>query len=240
MSAPLFSCIIIDDDEIDRLTTQVYAKKYPFLNIVGVFSSATEALSVVSDMQIDVMLSDIDMPDQNGLEFRTKMMKVPVCIFISAYPDYAAESFEVEAFDFMVKPIKKERFEACMNRVQNYFELKRKAQLFEYSLGSDNTVFIKDGHQQIKLNLHDIVYLEALKDYTRIITNSKKYSVLSSIGNLLMEKAFKSFLRIHRSYAVQPHYIDRITSQEVFLQNFTLPVGRSYKDVFVNLKWAKL
>jgi len=236
MSAPLFSCIIIDDDEVDRLTTQVYARKYPFLNIVGVFSSATEALSVVNNMHIDVLLSDIDMPDLNGLEFRSKMMNIPVCIFISAYPDYAAESFEMEAFDFMVKPFKKERFEQCMNRVQNYFELKRKAQLFEYSLGSNNTVFIKDGHEQIKLNLHDIVYLEALKDYTRIITTGKRYSVLSSIGNLLLETAFQSFLRIHRSYAVQRHYIERITSQEVFLQNFSLPVGRSYKDVLVNLK----
>ena len=236
MSGSLFSCIIIDDDEIDRLTTMVFAKKYPFLNIIGVFSSATEAFEAVRQLPVDVMLSDIDMPDLSGLEFRAKMMDIPVCIFISAYPDYAAESFEVEAFDFMVKPFKKERFEQCMIRVENYFELKRKAQLFEYSLGSNNTVFIKDGHEQIKLNLHDIVYLEALKDYTRIITTSKKYSVLSSIGNLLLETAFQSFLRIHRSYAVQRHYIERITSQEVFLQNISLPVGRSYKDVLVNLK----
>ncbi|MCE7042033.1 LytTR family DNA-binding domain-containing protein [Dyadobacter sp. CY312] len=236
MVTPLYSCIIIDDDEIDRLTTMVFARKYPFLNIIGVFSSATEALAAVKNVQVDVMLSDIDMPDLNGLEFRAKMMNISVCIFISAYPDYAAESFEMEAFDFLVKPLKHDRFEQSMNRLQNYFELKRKAQLFEYSLGSNNTVFIKDGHEHIKLNLHDIVYLEALKDYTRIVTTSKKYSVLVSIGNLLMETAFQSFLRIHRSYAVQRHYIDRITSQEVFVQEFTLPIGRSYKDVLVNLK----
>lgn len=236
MSEPQLSCIIIDDDQIDRLTTQAYAKKYPFLNVAGVFSSAAEALASVNQLPIDVMLSDIDMPDLNGLEFRSKMMKIPVCIFISAYPDYAADSFEMEAFDFMVKPLKKERFDHCMARVQNYFELRRKAQLFEYSLGNGNTVFIKDGHEQIKLNLHEIIYLEALKDYTRIVTTRKKYSVLSSIGNLLMENAFQSFLRIHRSYAVQRHYIERFTSQEVFLQNFSLPVGRSYKGALINLK----
>lgn len=236
MSGPQLSCIIIDDDEIDRLTTLSFARKYPFLNVAGVFSSATEALSSVNPMPVDVMLSDIDMPDLNGLEFRSKMMQIPVCVFISAFPDYAADSFEMEAFDFMVKPLKKDRFDHCMDRVQNYFELRRKAQLFEYSLGSSSTVFIKDGHEQIKLNLHDIIYLEALKDYTRIVTTGKKYSVLSSIGNLLMETAFQSFLRIHRSYAVQRHYIERITSQEVFLQNFSLPVGRRYKDALVNLK----
>jgi two-component system LytT family response regulator len=235
MTSPLLSCIIIEDDEIDRLTALAFVKKYPFLRIAGVYESASEALSAqVAD--IDILFSDIDMPDVSGLQFRARMMHIPVCIFISAYPDYAVDSFEMEAFDFLVKPLKKERFEHCINRVQNYFELKRKALLFEYSLGSSNTIFIKDGHDQVKINLHDIVYLEALKDYTRIVTTSKKYCVLSSIGNLLLETAFQSFLRIHRSYAVQRHYIDRITSQEVFLHNHSLPVGRRYKDVLVNLK----
>lgn len=236
MTANQLSCMIIDDDEIDRLTVQAYVKKYPFLSISGIFMSATEALATLEQSEVDILFSDIDMPDLNGLQFRAKMMHIPVCIFISAYPDYAIQSFEMEAFDFLVKPFKKERFQHCMNRVQNYFELKRKAQLFEYSLGNANTIFIKDGHEQIKLNLHDIIYLEALKDYTRIVTKSKKYSVLSSIGNLLLDTAFQSFLRIHRSYAVQRHYIERITAAEVFMLGFSLPIGRSYKDSLLNLK----
>lgn len=233
---PVYRCVIVDDDEIDRLTTLMYARKYSFLEIVGVFASATEALVALQQMQVDVLLSDIDMPGVSGLEFRAGMMQVPVCIFITAYPDYAAESFELEAFDFLVKPIKADRFAHAMQRVQHYFEMKRKAELFEYSLGSDNTVFIKDGHQQIKLNLHDIVYLEALKDYTRIVTTTRKYSVLSSIGNLLLERAFQSFLRIHRSYAVQRHYIEKISPQEVHIGSYTLPVGRSFKHTLINLK----
>ncbi|NIJ53899.1 LytR/AlgR family response regulator transcription factor [Dyadobacter arcticus] len=237
MNAPdAYNCVIIDDDEIDRLTTQMYARKYPFLNITGVFSSAEEAALKLGKESVDVLLTDIDMPGLNGLDFRATMMQVPVCVFITSFPDYAAEGFEVEAFDFLVKPIKSERFEHCMHRVRNYFELKRKAELFEYSLGSGNTIFIKDGHQQIKLNLHEIVYLEALKDYTRIVTTTKKYSVLSSIGNLLLESAFQSFLRIHRSYAVQRHFIDRVTPQQVYVRDYSLPVGRTFKDALLNLK----
>jgi two-component system, LytTR family, response regulator len=232
---PTYNCVIIDDNEIDRLTANAYAKKYPFLNVTGVYSSANEAFSAIQNQQIDILLSDIDMPDMTGLQFRAEMRHIPICIFITSYPDYAAESFEVDAFDFLVKPIKAERFEHSMNRVQAFFEIKQKAELFEYSLGG-NTVFIKDGHQQIKLNLHDIIYLEALKDYTRIITTTKKYSVLSSIGNLLLENSFNSFLRIHRSFAVQPNYIDRISAQQVYIQDFTLPIGRSYKDALLNLK----
>ena len=231
-----YTWIILDDNEIDRLTATVFVKKYSFLDLVGVFSSPVEAYAFLIDRKVDVLLSDIDMPDLSGLEFRSKMMDIPVCIFITAFPDYAAESFEMEVLDFLVKPFKAERFEQCMSRVLNYLELRHKAQLFEYSLGNDNTVFIKDGHEKIKLNLHDIVYLEALKDYTRIITASKKYSVLSPIGQLLREDCFKSFLRIHRSYAVQPNYIDRITSRQVYVRDYSLPVGRSYKDALLNLK----
>ncbi len=235
MNAPVYNCVVIDDDEIDRLTTFSFVKKYPFLNVTGIYSSATEAFAAMGDKSLDVLITDIDMPELNGLDLRAKMMHIPVCIFVTAYPDYAAESFETDAFDFLVKPVKRERFEHCMTRLQNYFELKHKAGLFDLSLGGD-TVFIKDGHEQIKVNLHEIVYLEALKDYTRIVTTTKKYSVLSSIGNLLLETAFQSFLRIHRSYAVQRHYIDRITAQEVFVQNLSLPVGRSYKDALIHLK----
>lgn len=230
-----YSCVIIDDDEIDRLTALAYVRKYPFLNVTGVYSSAEEAFGAIQNSPPEILLTDIDMPEMTGLEFRAKMRHIPVCVFITAYPDYAAESFEVDALDFLVKPVQTERFANCMDRIQKYIELKQKAELFEHSLGG-NTVFIKTGHEQIKINLHDIVYLEALKDYTQIVTSTKKHCVLASIGNLLMESGFQSFLRIHRSFAVQPNYIDRITSQQVHLQNYTLPIGRSYKDVLTGLK----
>ncbi|MES2798213.1 MAG: LytTR family DNA-binding domain-containing protein [Bacteroidota bacterium] len=231
----IYNCIIIDDDEIDRLTAISFVKRYSFLNIFGVYSSANEAFNAIKEVKIDILFSDIDMPEMTGLQFRASMRHIPVCIFITSYPDYAAESFEVDAFDFLVKPIRNERFAMSMERVQNFFEIKQKADLFEHSLGG-NTVFIKDGHEQIKVILHEIIYLEALKDYTRIVTKTKKHSVLISIGNLLLEKAFQSFVRIHRSFAVQPNFIDKYTSQLVYIQDFTLPVGRSYKDVLENLK----
>jgi two-component system, LytTR family, response regulator len=231
----IYNCIIIDDDEIDRLVVISFVKRYPFLNIFGVYSSANEAFVAVGDTKIDVLFSDIDMPEITGLQLRAGLRHIPVCIFITSFPEYAAESFEVDAFDFLVKPIRTERFAMSMERVQNFFEIRQKAELFEHSLGG-STIFIKDGHEQIKVNLHEILYLEALKDYTRIVTKTKKHSVLNSIGNLLLENAFKSFVRIHRSFAVQPNFIDKYTSQLVYIQDFTLPIGRSYKDVLGNLK----
>ena len=223
-----YNCIIIDDDELDRLVIESHVRQYPFIHILGTFTSAGEALRSVRTDDIDILFSDIDMPDTTGIELRKQWMDIPVCIFVTSYPDYAAESFEVSAFDFIVKPISEERFQAVMARCEAYFEIRQKADLLDYSLGKD-TIFIKDGHQQIKLPLHQIMYLEALKDYTSVVTPEKKYCVLSSLGNLLKENDFQSFIRIHRSFAVQKNFIDVISAQQVVIHDIKLPIGRNYK-----------
>jgi DNA-binding LytR/AlgR family response regulator len=143
------------------------------------------------------------------------------------------ESFELDTLDFIVKPVKFERFAQTMTRIEDYMELRLKASLFESSIGGD-TIYIKEGHEQTKVKLHDILYLEALKDYTKIITSQKRHCVLSTLGSLLKEEHFSSFVRVHRSYAVQKQYVEKIGAQEIVLNNQTMiPVGRSYKD---NLK----
>ncbi len=225
-----YNCIIIDDDEIDRLTVLSFAKKFPILNILGLFKSAEAALLIIEKEKIDILFLDIDMPNLNGMDFRKKAFKIPVCIFITAHPEHAVESFELDTLDFIVKPIKLERFSQTMSRIEEFMEIKLKAKLFEASIGGD-TIYIKEGHEQTKVKLRDILYLEALKDYTLIVTNQRRYCVLSSIGTLLKENHFQSFIRIHRSYAVQKQFIQKISSHEIVLNNNTLiPVGRSYKD----------
>ncbi|HZE84303.1 MAG TPA: LytTR family DNA-binding domain-containing protein, partial [Puia sp.] len=194
-----YTCIVVDDNDLDRLTVVSFARRVPFLHIAGVFGSSTEALEFTQKTPPDVMFLDIDMPGINGLDMRKQLDQVPACIFITSYPEYALESFEAAALDFLVKPLKGDRFEKAMERLKDYLEIRHKAELLDYTLGED-TLFIKDGHNHIKLQLHDIIYLEALKDYTGIVTPQKKYCVLTPLGNLLKEKPFQSFIRIHRSY----------------------------------------
>lgn len=225
-----YSCIIIDDDEIDRLTVVSFAKKFPILDILGVFESAEEAVPFIEKEKVDILFLDIDMPGLNGIEFRKKALEIPVCIFITAHPEHAVESFEIETLDFIVKPLKLDRFAQTVSRIEEFMEIKLKASLFEASIGGD-TIYIKEGHEQTKVKLHEILYLEALKDYTLIITNKKRHCVLSSIGNLLKEDHFQSFIRIHRSFAVQKQFIQKINSSEIILNNnIAIPVGRSYKE----------
>ncbi len=231
----VYNCIIIDDDEIDRLTVISFAKKFPSLHIAGVFADAQQALPALEKQDIHILFLDIDMPELSGIEFRKKAAHIPVCIFITAHPEHAVESFELDTLDFIVKPLKLDRFSQTVARIGDYLELKHKAQLFEASIGGD-TVYIKEGHEQTKVKLHDILYLEALKDYTKIVTPHKRHCVLSSIGTLLKENDFNSFIRIHRSYAVQKQYIKKILTNEVQLNNDVLiPIGRSYKSTLNEL-----
>jgi DNA-binding LytR/AlgR family response regulator len=229
LSRQLYSCFVVDDDEIDRLNTLAFCRRFPFLEVKGVFASGTAALEAARVQLPDVLFLDIDMEDISGLQLREQLLSVSACIFITSYPDYALESFEKAALDFLVKPISAPRFEFAMERLQQFLLLQHKARLLDHTLGGD-AVFIKEGHDQVKILLHEILYLEALKDYTGIVTIAKKYCVLSTLTALLEQKAFAGFLRIHRSYAVQRNFISKVSSKEVFINDIALPVGGSYKQ----------
>ncbi len=224
------NCVIADDNEIDRLTVLSFAKKFPNLSILGACSDADEALEIIENNIVDVLFLDIDMPGLSGVELRKKANHVPACIFITSHPEFAVESFELETLDFIVKPLKLDRFEQTVKRIEDFFEIREKVHLFESSIGGD-VIYIKEGHEQIKVKLHEILYLEALKDYTKIVTSKRKHCVLTSIGNLLKEEQFRSFIRIHRSFAVQKNFIEKKLPSEILLNNGTaIPIGRSYKD----------
>lgn len=234
MSIQPVSCIIVDDNEVDRLATLSLVRKYSFLKTEGVYGSAESALAAMSTVQPEVIFLDIDMPGLSGLELREKLMEIPACIFVTAYPDYAVESFEKDALDFLVKPVKLDRFEKAMVRLENYLVLRNKASLFDGSQAGD-AIFIKQGHERIKIHIHEVLYLEGLKDYTRIVTSSRKYCLFSSLGNLLKEQPFQNFLRIHRSYAVQKQHIIKVKPSSVMINTFEVPIGRTYKHVISDL-----
>jgi two-component system, LytTR family, response regulator len=232
-----YSCIIVDDDEIDRLNTISFIKRRSSLTIQGIYTNAADALAAINTSMPDIAFLDIDMPEMTGLELRKKASDIPVCIFITSYADYALDGFELAALDFIVKPIEKERFEKTINRINEYLSIKEKAaQLDVKENGDAGTIFIKEGHQQVKIHLGDVLYLEALKDYTSIVTPAKKYCVYGALGNIINENAFHNFIRIHKSYAVNKDDIEKIGNGELWVKGTSLPVGRSYKGALDEYK----
>ncbi|NML69846.1 response regulator transcription factor [Chryseobacterium sp. RP-3-3] len=222
-------CMIIDDDELDRLVLQHHMRQYDNIEIVASFNSAEKAFPYL-EFPIDLLICETKLDGMSGLEFRKLAHKIPACIFVSSHLELAAEAFEMDALDFITKPFKTERFHYSMQKVFNFFEMKEKCDCFDALLG-ENCIKIKEGGHISQIKLTDILYLEALKDYTRLVTHDKKHCILDSLGNLLHKSFFDSFVRIHRSYAVPRHFIRGKNSHEIeLIHQIKLPIGRTYKE----------
>lgn len=225
-----WNCIIVDDTEIDNLTVVSYVKRFPVFELMKSFTSAKEASQYLTDHQPDVIFLDIDMPKVSGFELRRQAIAVPACIFITSHPEYALDGFELDALDFIVKPLSLERFSRTVARIEQFMDLRNKASLFDATIGS-GAIFIKEGHAETKVKLIDILYLEALKNYTLIITRERTHRVLVNIGTLLQDAHFKSFIRVHRGFAVHSIHICKIRAQEVeLIDEVVVPIGRNYKE----------
>ena len=225
------NCIIIDDIKTDALSVLSLLKKHSNYNVLGVFNNTLEAKECIENNTIDIAFLDIELPGESGIDFRKRLMNVPVCIFVSSFPEYALEGFDVEAFDFITKPLDEGRFVKTVNRIDEYFVMKIKASFYEEGKIENDTFIVKERNNIVKIKFQDILFLEALKDYTTIVTAQKRYYFLANLGKLLKEPFFESFIRIHRSYAVQKNYIFSISRLEITLNNeIKIPIGKSYKD----------
>ncbi|PWN64907.1 DNA-binding response regulator [Chryseobacterium oncorhynchi] len=227
--------MIIDDDELDRLVLQRYIKQYENIEIVASFDSAEKAIPYL-ELPIDLLITETNLKGMNGLELRKLAHKIPACIFVSSHPELAACVFEMNTLDFITKPLTTERFHYSMEKLFDFFKVKEKCECYDAILGQD-FINLKESGNIFQVRKTDILYLEALKDYTRIITLEKKHCILDSLGNLLHKSFFDSFVRIHRSYAVPRHLIRGKNCHEIELTHqIKLPIGRAYKD---NLSFFK-
>jgi len=225
---PKHTCIIVDDDAVDLLMNVSMVRKVSFLDLAGTFSSSQDAAHFLQTNEVEVLFLDIDMPVQSGLELWSLLNPKPICIFITAHAEYALDSYESAAFDFLVKPLKADRFDKSMSRLQEHFTLREKSGLFDQFLGTDS-FFIKEGHEQQRISFKDVLYLEALGDYTKIVTTQKNHCVLSTLGSMLSMPEFGNFTRIHRSYAIQRFFVEKMTATEIVVRGISLPIGRKYK-----------
>lgn len=221
-------CAIIEDDELDRITTESFINQIPFLKLDGSFSSALDAAGFINNGGIHVLLMDIDLPLINGLDFYKLLPSAPLCIFITAHPEFALDGFEAHALDFIVKPLKFERFVQAVQRAKEYLEIKEKAVLYDISF-ENNRLLIKEGTSIIQLKINEILYLEALGDYTKIITREKRYVTLHSLKNLIENLPENKFLRIHRSFAVAVDKISKVKDNELIINDRKLPVGKTFR-----------
>lgn len=222
------NCILIEDNFSDRKSTENYITKIPFLNLIGSYTDACEAEPALEENNVHLILLDIDIPKINGIDYLRTARPNICCIIITAHPEYAIDGFEARALDYIVKPLKFERFEKAIERAKEYLEIINKAVKYDLEFGN-NLLTIKEGATTFQIKINEIVYLEALGDYTKIITIEKKYLTLHNLKNFIEKLPENKFLRIHRSFAVARDKILKLDQNELILEKIRLPIGKTYR-----------
>ncbi len=229
-----YNFIIVDDNEIERDLLESYLLKLNTFNIVDSCENALQAVEILNNHKIDIVFSDIDMPDISGLELIKNLKNPPVFVFVTSYPEYALDSINVDALDFIVKPISLERLLKASNKIIEYLNLKQLATAKEenFDLISNDFFFIKDSKGHIKINFNDLVYIESLGDFSKLFTSTyQQHLILSNLKNLEKQLPLKMFKRVHRQYLINVNYIKEIAGNELLLSdNNKIPIGNAYKN----------
>ena len=224
-------CVIIDDEPLALNILEKYIAAFPVLDLVGMFDDAIEGGRFLKSHAVDLLFIDINMPDLSGLDLVARLETRPMVIFTTAHRKFAFEGFELEAVDYLLKPITIERFEKAVQKAAERFELKKPRQNEEF-------IVVRSEYKAIKIALNDIAYIEGMEDYIKIHLLSSRHPVMTlmSLKGILESLPEGGFSRIHRSYIVPNLQVKSIQNKKVKLLSGTeLPVSDSYVD-FIE-KW---
>jgi two-component system response regulator LytT len=251
----ILNCIAVDDEPLALGLVSSFIEQTPFLNLVGKFSSAVDALKAIHAQKIDVLFLDIQMPDLNGIELarvldNSKTNK-PRIIFTTAYNQFALEGYRVDALDYLLKPFNYEEFLHAANKALAYGELLEKSNATTSAPIAvpapeerieDEYLFLKVEYQLVRIALNDILYIEGLKDYVKVWLKSAEKPVLSltSLKSLEEKLPSKKFMRVHRSFIVSLDKINSITRNALQIGKINITVGDQYKEAFSQFlsKWV--
>lgn len=228
----MITCIAIDDEPLALKQIDGYIEKIPFLNLVRSFSSSIKALSFLQDNQVDLMFVDINMPDLSGMDFVKSLFNSPKIIFTTAYREYAAEGFQVDAADYLVKPISFTKFLKAVEKTkQRYFNAPENTAIIEHK---EQFLLIKSECKIVRINLSDIKYIEGMRDYVRIhLVDENPIMALLGMKNIIKHLPKENFMRVHRSYIVNLNKIYTIERNRiVFEKDIYIPISDQYKDEF--------
>jgi DNA-binding LytR/AlgR family response regulator len=224
-------CVIIDDEPIARDIIRDYILKINALEIIAEFNKPTEAIIFLNENKTDLLFLDIKLPEINGIDFAKSLPDPPAIIFTTAYREFAANGFELQAFDYLVKPISFERF---LKAVNHYFKLHTKSTEIStaeiHERPEEEFILLKDSKKTHKVYLGDIKYIESDGDYIRFYLPGRKIMVRGSLSSMEYKLPPSLFLRIHNSYIINLKKVNAITSYSVEIDGTELPISRSHKE----------
>lgn len=221
------NCLIIDDNKIARTTLKQLASQVKDLMVAGECSNAMEAWNLLQEQPVDLLLLDIEMQGMSGLELTRNLgTKRPVIVFTTSKKDYAAEAFELNVADYIVKPVTPPRFIQAIDRVREILDSSKE----EVKFTEDEFIFIRDSNIVRRLSLQDILYAEAMGDYVKLYTPGKFYAIHTTLKAVEERLPPGKFLRVHRSYIVAISKIETIQDGALIINGKPIPVADAYRS----------
>lgn len=229
----LIQCLIVDDEPVAREILEGHLKKINTVNIVASCKNAMEAFSVINTQNTDLIFLDINMPDISGLSFAKSINKNIKIIFTTAYREYAVDGFDLQAVDYLLKPISFERLLKAINKYSNENTMIVSDKEEEIISEKNDFIFVRSDRKMIKINFSEIKYIESLSDYIKIYLTDNIVITRETISNIELKLPQNSFLRIHRSYIVSITMISSYTNEYLEIDKIQLPISRTYKNAVI-------
>lgn len=219
------NCIIVDDDEMSRVSLELLCKKIEDIEVQQVFSSGIDALNWLKDNETDLIFLDIEMPDLSGMDLVKSVESLPQIVFTTSHPQYAVEAFEYKVADFLPKPIQFPRLLKAIERVEEINGNVRRE--------SQNEIFIRVDGKFVRLDLSHILYIESLGDYVTFVTDTKKFTVHSTLKNIDDKIRNDNFLKVHRSFIVNLTKVVDIEEANLVIKDKVIPISRAHRPLLL-------
>ncbi|KAF2327651.1 MAG: LytTR family DNA-binding domain-containing protein [Flavobacterium nitrogenifigens] len=225
-------CVLIDDEPLAIKVLQNYFTNFTDFEVVATFNNSLEALDFINSTPVDAVFLDINMPMMTGFELISLIENKTKVIITTAFREFAAESYDLDVLDYLVKPIPLPRFIKCINKITTEYNLKNNIKV-ETTKG-DSHIFIKVDKKMMKINIEEILFVEGMKEYIKVVTPDKTYITHKSLTSLSEELPADRFLRIHKSYVIALNKVKSIEGNRVQIQSYNIPIGRNYSKEVKN------
>ncbi|WP_312075042.1 LytTR family DNA-binding domain-containing protein [Chryseobacterium sp.] len=227
------NCIIVDDEPLAREAIKMLIDQTENLHLIGAFSSAESAANYLKSNTTDLVFLDIQMPGSNGIEFAKTIASETFVIFTTAYSEFALDSYEVDAIDYLIKPVRLERFQKAVEKAKSYLKLFQ-AKDFQSNIEqiSEDFFFVKADRRIFKVYFKDILFIEGLKDYVVLHTENQKLITAMNIKTIGDQLPKNDFVRVSKSYIINAKHIDSVDNNTVYIKENEIPIGNVYRDFF--------
>ena len=219
------NCVIVEDNALARQSLRFMIEQHPMLHLQGFYDTGKSALEGLEAQVADILFLDVELPDMSGIDLLKKLSFKPMVIFTTIGREYAADAFDNEAVDFLLKPIEFSRFCTAIEKVQRLYEKKG-----DGDARSDDTLVLRDGRRMVRLHARDIIRAEALGDYVKVYANRQVHTIHSTMKEVEEKLRSFGFERVHRSHIVRLDAIEKLQDRSIFIEGAEVPVSETYRD----------